>query len=365
LSTELKKNENKTNFTLDKGKLFKSLLPVLGILAGALVGSIVIALKGVSPIEAYAALLDGALGSVDNIATSLIKTIPLGFTGLAVILSYRAGIFNVGGEGQIQMAAVAATIVGTHFLGLPPVLHITLCLLAAAVAGGIMAILPGYMKAYKGFNEIVVTMLLNYIAIFMVSFLVQGPIKMKDQYFPQSAPLLASAKLPFVLPHSKLHIGIIFLLILSAILYFVIFKTTFGFKVRAVGLNPRAAQYGGIDSKKIMTVAFVLSGAIAGMAGGIEIMGVHGRLMENFSPGYGYDAIAVALLADLHPGWVLLSAFFFGALRNGANSMQIATGVPVSFVYIIQALAVLFVVGATGMPKFIKRMQMRRAKANA
>lgn len=363
METNLKADDEKLKYKINYKKLFKALLPVIGILVGALAGAVIILAKGVNPLEAYKALLEGALGSTDNFAASLIKTVPLGISGIAVIISYRAGIFNVGCEGQIQMAAVAATLIGTRMTGLNSVLHITLSIVAAALAGGIFALLPGLAKAYKNFNEMVITMLLNYIAILFVSFLVQGPMKMKDQYYPQSAPLADSAKLPYIIPQSRLHIGIIILVVISALVYFVLFRTTFGFRIRTVGLNPRAGQYGGIDSRKVMTLSMVTSGCVAGIAGAVEIMGVHGRLIENFSPGYGYDAIAVALLANLHPIWVMFSAFFFGALRNGANSMQISTGVPVSFVYIIQALAVLFVIGATGVPRLMKKI--RRSRKNA
>ena len=347
---------------LDRVKIVKALLPILGIFIGAFVGSLVILAKGVNPIIAYAALLDGAFGNIDNFSASLIKTIPLGITGLAVIISYKAGIFNIGGEGQIQLGAVAATLIGTQFAGLNPFLYVPLCILGAALAGGLFAAIPGIAKAYKGYNEIVICMLMNYIAILFVSLMVQGPMKMKGQYFPQSAPLDLGAKLPNILPNTQLHAGIILLLVGCILVYFVIFKTTFGFKLRAVGINLRASQYGGINAKRVMALAMIISGAVAGIAGGVEIMGVHGRLIENFSPGYGYDAIAVALLANLNPLWLLLSAFFFGALRNGAINMQIMTGVPVSFVYIIQALAVLFVISATGIPRFLKKV--KRAKKN-
>ena len=350
-------------FNVDMHKLFKTLLPLFGILISAIFGSFIIMAKGVNPLVAYGALLDGAMGSGDNFSSSLVKAIPLGLTGLAIVLSYKAGIFNIGGEGQIQVAAIAATFIGTHFAGMNPILHILLCLAGAALTGGLFALIPGIAKAYKGFNEIIIGMLLNYIAILFVSFMVQGPMKMKNQYYPQSLPLEPGARLPYIIPGTRLHAGIILLMVACCIIYFVIFKTSFGYKLRAVGFNARASQYGGIDSKKMMVLAMLLSGGMAGIAGGVEIMGVHGRLIENFSPGYGYDAIAVALLANLHPLWLLLSAFFFGALRNGAINMQIVTGVPVSFVYIIQALAVLFVVGSTGVPRFINKV--RRARKNA
>ncbi len=349
-----------TEFKLDGKKVFRALLPVFGIIAGALVGSLVIIAKGVNPITAYMALFEGAVIGLDNFTSSMVKAIPLGLTGLAIVLSYKSGVFNIGCEGQLQMAAIVTTFIGTRFAGLNPFVHVLLCFISAGVAGALYALLPGIAKAYKGYNEIIITMLLNYIALLFVSLMVQGPMKLKNQFFPMSPPLEASARLPFIISGTRLHAGIILLIICSVLVYFLLFRTTFGYKMRAVGINSRASQYGGIDAKKIMVSAMLISGAMAGLAGANEIMGVHGRLIENFSPGYGYDAIAVALLANLNPFWVLLSAFFFGALRNGASSMQISTGVPVSFVYIIQGLAVLFVVGATGIPRFMNKV--RRVK---
>lgn len=345
---------------IDYKKIFYSMLPVIGIIVGILFGSIVIIIKGVNPITAYTALINGSLGSIDNLSSTLVKAIPLGLTGLAIILSNTAGIFNIGAEGQLQLGAAAATFIGVSFIGHGPFLSITLCILAAALIGGIMALFPGILKAYKGYNEIIITMMLNYIAILFVQFLIRGPLKEKNQTFPQSAQISSSAKLPIIIPHTQLHAGIILLVVAAIIIFFVKYKTSFGFKMRAAGLNRNAADYAGLDSKKIMVTAMVLSGALAGIAGGVEIMGVQGRLMDNFSPGYGYDAIAVALLADLNPLWMLLSAFFFGALNNGATTLQIVTGVPVYFVSIIQAFAVIFVVAFSGLPRYLKRIRRNR-----
>ena len=203
----LEEKTGTTKFKFSWAPLMKLLTPLLGILAGALVGSIIIAAKGVNPLEAYYYLLDGAFGNLENFTASLIKTIPLGFTGLAVVFSYRAGIFNIGCEGQLYLAAVGATIVGTSFAGLPVFIHLPLAILAGAITGGLYALIPGILKAYKGFNEIVVTMLMNYIATYFVSYLVQGPIKMPDQFYPQSAPILESARLPFIIPGTRLHLA--------------------------------------------------------------------------------------------------------------------------------------------------------------
>jgi ABC-type uncharacterized transport system permease subunit len=358
--------EDKTQLTKPKfnwASLVNIITPALGILGGVLVGSIIIASKGVNPVTAYYYLLEGAFGSLDNFTASLIKSIPLALTGLAVAFSYKAGIFNIGCEGQLYLAAVGATVVGTSFAGLPPIIHIPLAILAGALMGGVYALVPGILKAYKGFNEIVVTMLMNYIAVYFVSYLVQGPIKMPDQFYPQSAPILESARLPFIIPGTRLHVGFIIVLLFAVIIWWVFEKTTFGFQIRGVGLNQRAMEYGGTNSKQLLVKVMFISGSIAGVAGACEILGVHMRLLENFSVNVGYDAIAVALLANLNPIGVLLSALFFGALRNGANGMQISTGIPVAFVTIIQAVAVLFVVMSAGVPRLLKKW--RRMKANA
>lgn len=344
---------------IDKARLLKYSMPVLGILAGMLVGTVIFLIKGANPLVGYTALFRGALGSLENISDSLVKTIPLGLTGLAVVISYRAGIFNIGCEGQLQAGAIAATFLGTQISGLPPALHIFLCILGALVAGSLVALIPALAKAYRGYNETVITMLLNYIFLYLAGYMVHGPLMEPGQNLPQSARLFQSAQLPR-LPGSRLHLGIVFLLLAAVGMWWLLNRSAFGFQVRASGLNPRAAFAAGIPAKRIMIRAMLISGALAGLAGAAEIMGVHGRLIENFSPGYGYDAIAVALLAGLHPLGALLSAFFFGALRSGASSMQIVTGLPVSFVQIIQGVSVLFIVAATGMPRFLKRVRRAR-----
>lgn len=344
---------------LERGRLLRLGMPLLGILAGMLVGGLLFLLKGANPLVGYAALLRGALGSLENLGDSAIKAIPLGLTGLAVVISYRAGIFNIGCEGQLQAGAIAATVLGTQLSGLPAPLHVGLCMLGALAAGGLVALVPALAKAYRGYNETVITMLLNYILLYLASYMVHGPLMEPGQSLPQSARLAQSAMLPR-LPGSRLHLGLVLVVLTAVGLWWLLERSSFGFQVRASGLNPRAAFAAGIPAKGVMIRAMLISGALAGLAGAVEIMGVHGRLIENFSPGYGYDAIAVALLAALHPLGVLPSAFFFGALRSGAAGMQISTGLPVSFVQIIQGVSVLFLVAAAGMPRFLKRI--RRAQ---
>jgi ABC-type uncharacterized transport system permease subunit len=336
-------------------------VPVLGVFFGVIAGASLVVPEDGSLFRVVAMILDGAFGSLDNISESLIYAIPLGFTGLAVALSYSAGIFNIGCEGQLQLGAVATTLIATSsnaFNG-SPLLHTTLAITAGAIFGAIWALIPAVLKAYKGFSEIVVTMLLNYVAVLMVGYLVQGPMKDPAGDFPHSRLVADSAILKGILPFLNLHTGFWILLILLAAVYFIMYRTTFGFKLRAAGYNPQGAEYAGYNIKKIIIYTMLISGALSGMAGGIEILGVHYRLLEGFSPGYGFDAIAVALIANLNPFGVMASALFFGALRNAANSLQIELGIPVAFVYIIQGLSILFVVGSGKMPQIIRRIRKR------
>ena len=343
----------------------KLIVPVIGILTGLILGGIIIALQGVNPLHAYYYLLYGAIGNREGLISSILKTIPLGLVGLAVIFSYKSGIFNIGGEGQFYLGAVGATVVGTLALPIPAFLHIILCILAAMVTGGLFALLPGYLKAYRGFNEIVITMLLNYVALLSVSLLLQGPLQEPGSFYNRSSLFESTALLPPVLPGSRLHMGLVILIVLAVLMHILYRKTTLGFRMENVGMNRRAAQYSGENTKRLMMLSMLGSGAIAGAAGAIEIMGVNGRLIENFISGVGYDAIAIALLANLNPLMSILAAFFFGALRNGANSMQIATGVSSSFVFIIQAVAVLFVIMIPGLPRLTRNLAGRRSRKNA
>ncbi len=341
------------------------LLTIIGIFMGMLVGAFIMYLQGVNPIYAYNYLLYGAIGNKQSLISSLLKTIPLGIVGLAVIFSYKAGIFNIGAEGQFYMGAIGATIIGTLPFDIPAPLHILLCIIVAIIFGAAFAFLPGYLKAYRGFNEIVITMLLNYVALLFTSLLLQGPMQEPGTFFNRSALLQESALLPSILEGTRLHFGLIIFIVLAIIMTFMYKKTTVGFRFENVGMNQRASRYSGENTKMVMLKSMLISGGIAGMAGAIEIMGVNGRLVENFISGIGYDGIAIALLSNLNPLGSILSAFFFGALRNGANSMQIGTGVSSAFVYIIQAIAVLAVVAIPGVPHLIRKIKKRSVIKNA
>ncbi len=339
--------------------LRKVLIPVFGVLVGMIVGSMVIVNKDRSLFTVMGHLFYGAFGNWNNFSESMVYAIPLGFTGLAIAFSYSAGIFNIGAEGQLQLAALATAVVATSGILAESPFLLPLVLIAGMAMGALWALLPGLLKAYKGFNEIVVTMLLNYIAILLVGFFLQGPLKAEGAYYPQTEIFPAAARLQKLIQGYTLHQGFWIFLFMVCVVWVILYKTTFGFRIRAVGFNPEGALYGGIDYKKILVLSMVVSGALAGLAGSVEIVGVHRRLMEGFSPGYGYDAIAVALLANLNPVGIIFSSFFFGALRNAASGLQIDFGIPVSFIYIIQALAIIFVVSSQGMPRIIRKLKRR------
>lgn len=335
------------------GRLLNFSLPVLAVLASFLVGSLFLLALGVSPIEAYAALIQGAFGNQRLLITTIIKSIPLILAGLAVALAYRGGVFNIGAEGQLYMGALLAVWVGTTFV-LPFPWHLIVALALGILGGMIWGAIPGYLKATRNMNEIIVTILMNYIAILLVSYFVHGPLK-EEGWNTQTPPVAESSRLPVILEGSRLHAGIILALVSVILVHILLFHTTLGYRIRMVGRNMDAARYAGIKATGVMALTMALSGGLAGLAGTVELLGVQNRLIDNFSPGWGFDAIAVALIGRLHPAGVLIAALFFGALRNGANSLQTAVRVDVVVVYILQGLAIIFLIaGASSSPRLTR-----------
>lgn len=329
------------------------IIPFLAVTGALLVGSLVISLVGADPWKAYTALFRGAFGSSVQFNMTLLNATPLILAGLAVALAFRGGTFNIGGEGQLHMGALFATWAGTS-LTLPPGLALGVALLAGLLGGLLWGAIPGYLKASKGFNEVITTILLNYIAIWLVSYLVHGPMK-EPGWNPQSRAVAEAARLPIIDPLSGLNLGIMLALVAALVVYLILERTTLGFSIRMVGLNRTAAAYAGVNVPLTMALTLGLSGALAGLAGAVEILGRQYRLLDGFSPGYGFDAIAVALLARLNPWGTIFSAIFFGALRTGANTMQVVAGLPVVVVYVLEGLVILFTIaGSSG------RIKLRR-----
>jgi simple sugar transport system permease protein len=339
------------------------ILPVGAIIMALLVGAIFILVIGKNPISAYAALLQGAFGDVFSIGETLENTTPLILTGLAVAFAFRAKLFNIGGEGQFLMGALAATWVGTN-LALPTVIHLPLTLLAGIVVGGLWGGIAGFLKATRGVHEVISTIMLNFIAIFFISYMVTGPMKEESALdIPQTARIAETAQLARILPPSRLSAGIIIALVAAAFIWWLLWRTTVGYEVRAVGLNFYAAEFGGIKPNYNMFLAMLISGGLAGLGGAIIISGLFLRYQHGFEPGYGFTAIAVSLVGANNPPGVVLAALLFATLSQGALGMQNVAGVPQDIVLVIQALVIFFVAAPQIVRALPQWLEKRRAAA--
>jgi simple sugar transport system permease protein len=318
--------------------------PIVSVLLALLVSAGIISIMGVDPLTAYYWMFKGALGSNNSIAETLLKATPLILTGLSFALAMRCGLLNIGAEGQLFMGGLAATIAGIYLTGMPMVIHLPIAIMAGFVGGGLWGLVAGLLKVRFGANEIITTVMLNYVAIFFVGYMVHGPLLEPPGFLPQTPMVAASAMFPKILAGTRLHAGLLIALIALLLFYILLWKTKLGYEIRVVGSNQDAAKYAGMNPKKSILLAMFFSGGLAGLAGMSEILGVQLRLMEKFSQGLGFDGIAIALLGQNGPIGVLLASLLFGAMRSGANIMQLVTGVPVAIIYVIQALVVLFVV---------------------
>jgi general nucleoside transport system permease protein len=326
-----------------KDRLLPVLSPIAAILLALLVGAGLIAIAGVNPVKAYSVLFTEALVNYYGIGNTLTKTAPLLLASLGVLIALKAGLFNIGGEGQIYLGGLGSALVGLYIHGIPAWIHIPLALLGGFGFGALWGFIPGYLKAVRGVNEVITTLLLNYVAQYWVSYLVSGPMMAPNAPSPFSPPIAATAQLPILLPQTQTHGGILLGVLAVGVVGVVFSATPFGYQVEAVGQNPIAANYAGISVRRILMLVMALSGGLAGLAGAGEVLGLKYRLFENFSPGYGFDAIAIAVLCRGNLAGLVLISLFFGALRSGANVMQRSAGVPVTVVYAIQGLAVLFI----------------------
>ncbi|HEX9767935.1 MAG TPA: ABC transporter permease [Kiloniellales bacterium] len=316
---------------------------VWAILAALVAGSGLIWLGGSDPIEAYSALFSGAFLEYHGFATTLVKMSPILLAGLAVALPLRAGLFNIGAEGQIYLGALFATWAALYLPEMPGWIHIIICSIAGAIGGGLWALLPGYLKAYHGINEVIVTLLMNYIGINLVSYFVSGPMLADGAPYPYSNEIRDSLWLPHILPGTDAHFGVVIGIVLAIVLFVMFRRTSLGFSMATVGHNPDAARYAGISVKRYVMMTLAFGGALAGLAGAYEVLGLKYRLFHMFSAGYGFDGIVVALLAEANPLLVTIAALFLAGLRSGANIMQRAVGVPTTVVEAIQGLVIIFV----------------------
>lgn len=341
----------------------RAILEMAGALGAALaVGAVLMLVAGANPIVGYGAMLDGAFGSVNNLAEVLVKAIPLLLAGLGIAVAFRAGYWNIGAEGQLLMGATAAAWVGLLAEGWSPAGTLLLVLLAGFAVGALWGLIPGVLRARFGASEIIVTIMFNYIAFLGVNYLVTaGPIAETGRFLPQTDPIAWSATLPVILEPTRLHAGLFIAMAAVGAMYWFLVRSTWGYRVRVVGANPEAARYGGVSVGKTWVLVSVLAGGLAGLAGMAEVSGTHHRLYDDVSAGMGFTAIVIALLGHLHPVGVAVAAVLFAALHVGAHAMQRVTGVPVTLVYVIQALVVLFFLGraALGHGQLLRRFLRR------
>lgn len=371
-------------------------VPALAVVSGLILGGIFIFLtteevysgfaqspliglgNGIDAVlRSYVALFNGSIGNPARIVRalqsgeaeairrafnpfleSLVKATPFIFAGLAVALGFRVGLFNIGAEGQLFMGATAAAFLGYSLTGLPGIVHIPVALLGAALAGGLWGFIPGWLKAKTGGHEVINTIMMNFIAIRLSEWLLRGPMKRPESFNPVSPTIEPSAMLPrFFGSPIRFHFGFFIALGVAYLVYWFLFRSTWGFDLRTVGANPRAARYAGMSTTVALVMAMAISGALAGLAGANEVLGVNHNVALAFSAGLGFDAIALALLGKSHPVGVVLAALLFGTLKNGATQMQLSANVPIDIIAILQAMVLMFVAA----PAIIRTIYRLRA----
>jgi ABC-type uncharacterized transport system permease subunit len=350
--------------------LIDALLPVLATLAALLVGAAMMMILKVNPIVAYQALWDGAFGSSNAFAETLVKATPLLLVALGICISFRGDVINIGGEGQMIIGGVFATWVGLNLTGLPGWLVVTLAMLAGFLGGAIWGGIPGVLKAYFSVNEILSTVMMNAIAVQLMNFLLRGPMIDPSQALlaskiPQTARLLEIFRLPRLAP-TRLHLGALLAVVLAFAVYILLFRTTLGYRIRAVGQNPHASKYAGIRVPRYIVLALLLSGAFSGLAGATQVFGVNYRMITDgsasgFTGNAGFNGIVVALFGQLHPLWSIPASILFGALLVGANKMQRVVQVPSALITALNGLVVVFVVSS----EIIRKRRQRRRLAIA
>jgi ABC-type uncharacterized transport system permease subunit len=363
------------------------LVPLLAVFTAVVIGGVVIWLTGTGaapsdvkgwpgflvqsglwrPLLAYLGLVQGAFGSRQALSETTVWATPYIFAGLAVALAFKGGLFNIGAEGQLALGALIAAWIGFALPGiigpLPAIVHVPLALLGGALAGAFWGAIPGWLKARTGGHEVINTIMMNYLALLLSSYLLNGPWKDPDpsNVVAQTPPIAPSARLTPIFEGYRLHWGFILALLVAFAVYWLLWRTTLGFEIRTVGSNPKAARYAGIAVERMIVLTMALSGLLAGLAGANEVVALNYGHTLSFNIGYGFDAITIALLGKTNPFGVVLAAILFGALRNGATRMQFLTQVPIDIISVIQALILLFV-AADAIVRFLYRIRARGTK---
>ncbi len=344
-------------------KTFDALLPLLAVPLAFIIGGLLLLILKVNPLTAYWSLLQGAFGSVSGLTQTVVKATPLLLVGLGVCIAFRGGIINIGGEGQLIAGALAATAFSVSFPDLPRLIIIPGTFLAAILAGALWGGIPGLLKSRLGVNEILSTVMMNAIAFQLSNYLLRGPLIdpaeiERGTQIAQSALLPKAVWLTKLVPQTLLHSGAIIALVMAVVVYIFLWRTSIGYRIRAVGLNPDAAKYAGIPVPFYQALSLILGGAFAGLAGAVEVTGVSHRMLEGLSAGYGFSGIVAALFGKLHPLGSIPASILFGGLLVGGRSMQRAVQVPSALIDTILGLTVLFVVSADIWSRYRSRRRL-------
>lgn len=325
-----------------------AIVVVLSFASSLVIGAAMISAIGISPLHAFAIAFDGSIGTVPALADTLVYATPRLLAALCAIVALRCGLFNLGGEGQLQLGAVGATLVGTWIPSLFAPLHVLLALLAAMALGAFWATIAALLKLWRQADEIIVTLMMNFIAIYFVNYLVQGPMQPPDSDYNMSAKIAHTAQFPVILAGTRLHLGFVLAVGVALAIWFLLYRTPLGVHLRATGLNARATMLQGLPVRRLMFIAMALSGAVGGLAGANEVQGVQFRLIEGFSSNFGFDGLAIAFLSGLEPLPAVAVAIYFGAIENGVTSLQSALSVPSSLAMVLSGLPILTLAAAQG-----------------
>jgi simple sugar transport system permease protein len=336
-------------------------VPIIAVLLALLVGAVILQISGASPIEAYAALFKGAFGTTRAFGRTLEKATPLVFSGLAVAFAFKAGLFNIGAQGQLLFGAIVSAVVGFTVTGLPPFIHATLALLCGGLAGALYGVIPGALKTYTGAHEVITTIMLNYIAINITDYLADGPLKdtTPGNIVARTPAILESAKIPSI---QGIPLGFLLAIIAAIVVWWLLWRTTIGFEIRTTGLNPNAARYAGMRVAFTIILTMILSGFLAGLGGGVETQGVVFRYQPGFNVGLGFDGITIALLGQAHPLGILPASILVGAMKAGASQMQFDAHVAKEITDVIQALMLFFIAADIIVRKLIRMREVPEAQ---
>lgn len=344
-------------------------LPLLAIILALVVGAVVIILSSALrpgssidfglPLRAYAALFEGSLGGENGRVSTLVQAAPLLLAALGVGIAFKAGLFNIGAQGQFLVGAVGCVAASLLVSNSDPLIAVPFAVLVGALAGAAWGFIPGFLKAFAGAHEVVTTIMLNFVALALLSFLITGPLRLARSPTPVT-PDVGNAALPILIGRDG-HIGILLAFLIVPLVWFLLYRTTLGFQIRAVGANPDAARYAGMKPRRLITFTMSLAGMLAGLAGTINVLGINHQMNATFSTTVGFDSITVALLGRTHPVGIVLAALLFGSMRAGAGYMQICAGVPAELVDLLQAIILLFLVAS---PVVSRLFRLRNVQAN-